>query len=319
MNVSRWDFETAVKASGLPAPSRLILLVLATRADTDTGVIPTEYSPSHTRLATDTGLSRRTVIDHLAAVENTGWLTVKRATVAQQRAHHTPNRYRLALPKTAAKLVQQPHPEAPKASATPAPPPTGASAGNAPGASAGAAQASATAAHNQTKELTTNYQAAAAATRTSAPAPAHERTRARLAELSATAVTRPDSYALVSTWARNLTTPIRDSVQRQLARAIDDLRNDLRADIDLTILRTALDDWATRGRTPGFITHCYDDAAQRARAALTTQDVPGSRVHQPASGSDRASKALGFLHPDDPYLTQRQPGEFRVIEGGRSA
>ncbi|WP_461118895.1 hypothetical protein [Saccharothrix stipae] len=53
-------------------------------------------------------------------------------------------------------------------------------------------------------------------------------------------------------------------------------------------------------------------------------------MQPPASGSDRASKALGFLDPRDPYLAhigrqqpsqqpQLPPGEFRVIEGGRSA
>jgi hypothetical protein len=314
MNVTRWDHERAVTASSLPAPSRHLLHVLAIRADADTGIIPAEYSPSHTQLAQDTGLSRRTVIDHLAAVERAGWLGVKRAPVAKQRAEHAPNQYRLALPKHAAKLVQQPHPAAPKASAAPA-----------PGGSAGAAQASATAAHNQTKELTTNYQAAAAASRTSAGA----HTRDRLAQLDATAVRRPDAYALVSSWAQHLTTPLLDTQRRDLAKTVDTL---LAEGAQLPILRTALDDWATRGRTPAFLRYCYQDAAQRARAAETgpgALDVPGSRVHQPAPGSDRASKALGFLDPRDPYLArqgahhhqpqQLSPGEFRVIEGGRTA
>lgn len=332
MNTTRWDFERAVTASTLPAPSRLILLVLATRADTDTGRIPAEYSPSHARLAQDTGLSRRTVIDHLAAVETAGWLTVKRAPVTQQRTQHTPNTYRLALPKTAAKLVQQLHTEPPKASAAPAPAPrkasataapapTRGSATAAPGASAGAAQASATAAHNQNKELTTNHQAPSGASRTSAGAPAHEHTRARLAELNDTAVRRPDAYALVSTWAQALTTPIRTETQRALAKHVDQLLADLGPRADLTTLRAALDDWANRGRTPGFIINCYDDAARATRAALTSQDVPGSRVQPPAKApTRRLAKALAALHPDDPARAELlgavpSPPALRMIEG----
>lgn len=165
-------------------------------------------------------------------------------------------------------------------------------------------------------EITTKPLAAAAATRTSA--------HARLAELNDTAVQRPDAYALVSTWARDLATPIRTETQRQLAKTVDTLLADLGPRADLAILRTALNDWATRGRTPGFITHCYDDAARAARAALNSQDVPGSRVHQPAGRSARGDKVRGWLSVDEDYQAQASENQFaafapRVIEGGRSA
>ena len=280
MNTNRWDFERAVTASNLPAPSRLVLLVLAIRADATTGTIPAEFSPSHAQLAADTGLSRRAIVTHLAAVEADGWLRVKRAPIAQQRAEHTPNQYRLALPKTTEKLVQDVHPEPPKASAPAAPPPTRASAPRAPRLVQEVHQASAGGAHNQTTTNQLHNQAPSGATRTSAGA----RTRATLEHLNATAVTRPDSMTLVSTWARTLKAPIRLPVQRELAREIDRLRDDLRADVDPTLLQAALNLWAAKGRRPAFLPHCYDDAAQSARAA-TTPDVPGSRVHQPARPS----------------------------------
>jgi len=176
-------------------------------------------------------------------------------------------------------------------------------------------------------ELTTQPRAAAAATRTSAAA----RTRDRLTDLNATAVRHPDAWALVSTWAHDLAVPIRSNTQRALARQVDDLLTDLGPRADLTILRTALDRWARDGRTPRFLVHAYDDAARAHRAATTpptSTDVPGSRVHQPAQPTKRLAKALAALHPDDPFLSQFQagaepaalpPGEFRVIEGGRSA
>lgn len=154
-------------------------------------------------------------------------------------------------------------------------------------------------------------------------------TRAALEHLNATAVTRPDSHTLVSTWAHTLTPPIRTTTQRELAHAIDQLRNDLRADVDPNLLRAALDDWATRGRSPAFLKHCYDDAAQAARAATMT-DVRASRVHQQArpvvEPTKRVRKAMAALHPDDPFLSQfgtghaaLPPGELRVIDGGMTA
>lgn len=346
---SRWDFERAVTASTLPPPSRLILLTLATRADSDTGVIPAAYSPSHARLATDTGLSRRTVIDHLAALETARWVKVKRAPVARQRAEHAPNTYRLMIPtgartapetspEPAPELVQELHPEPPKASAAPAPPPIEASATAAPGRVQEMHRGSATAAHVPDQVLTTTTKAAAAATRTSAQTPAHERTRARLAELSANAVKHPDGLALVLAWERQLPDPLRPAVRAALAKQIDTLLTDLGTRANLPTLRAALDDWATRGRTPGFLAHCYDDATQRARAALTSQDVPGSRVQPPAGGrpplSKRAAKALSYLAPDDPLRAefgmpvaapvQDSPPAVAgfnplIIEGGRSA
>jgi hypothetical protein len=287
MHTNRWDHERAVTASNLPAPSRLLLLVLAIRADATTGIIPAEFSPSHAALAADTGLSKRTVVDHLAAVEKAGWLRVKRAPVAQQRADHTPNQYRLALPKTAEKLVQELHPEPAKASATAAPPPTRASAAPAPGLVQELHGASAGAAPNQTNYTTKNNQAPSGASRTSASAPAPTRTRTALEHLNATAV-QPDAYTLVSAWAQTLEPPLLRDDQHPIAKAVNDL---LREGAQPHILREALNDWTIRGRTIGFLRNCYQDAAQAARTATTT-DVRGSRVGPQARPSTTDQRVL---------------------------
>jgi len=110
------------------------------------------------------------------------------------------------------------------------------------------------------------------------PAHTHERTRgATPAELNTNAV-KPTAYNLVAAWAKTLDPPLLASQQRPLAKAVDDL---LAEGAQLPILRAALNDWATRGHSPAFLRHCYQDAAQAARAAQTptsTPDVPGSRV-----------------------------------------
>lgn len=93
----RWRITKAVRASGLPAPARLIMLVLADVAEVGTAEIPERFTPSIAVLAEETGLDRSTVKRHLAALEAAGWIdrTVPDAR-AQGRCERT--RYRLTLP-----------------------------------------------------------------------------------------------------------------------------------------------------------------------------------------------------------------------------
>lgn len=327
-NTSRWDFERAVLASDLPAPRRLILLALATRADAETCRIPDEYSPSHARIADDTGLSRRTVVDHLAALETGGWVKITRPSPAQQRAEHKPNQYRLRIPKNARHTpetgVQELHPDTPEASATAA---HGASAGAAPHQetrvqllhTARVQELHTYQTTNQTKE-----QSAAAQPPAPAREPAHThaspRTRERptAAELNRTAA-RPDAYRLVAAWA-NTQPPgrILDPDRRELAKHLDTL---LAQGATLTILKAALDLWSDKGRTPSFLPHAYREAATQAQpegqTGHPTRDVRGSRVRQPARGSARGEKARAWLAlgktDTDPSDAAWSP---RVIEGG---
>lgn len=94
---SRWEVERAVLGSNLPAPARLVLLVLLIQADArtlDTG----KYSPSLTGLARATGLGRSTVARELNRLEAEGWLTRDRPAPAEARAKRTRTSYRITSP-----------------------------------------------------------------------------------------------------------------------------------------------------------------------------------------------------------------------------
>ena len=93
----RWRITKAVRASDLPAPARLIMLVLADVAEVGTAEIPERFTPSIRVLAQETGLDASTVKRHLNALDKAGWLdrTVPDGT-AQGRMERT--RYRLTLP-----------------------------------------------------------------------------------------------------------------------------------------------------------------------------------------------------------------------------
>lgn len=120
---TRWEFERAVFSSGLPAPSRLLLLTLAAHTEAATCVVPAKFTPSLTTLADRTGLGRRTVVDHLDALDASGWLDRRKPDVADQRSKRARTQYRLTIPTgagaapidlptsagAAPALVQEPH------------------------------------------------------------------------------------------------------------------------------------------------------------------------------------------------------------------
>jgi hypothetical protein len=96
MSAARWEIERAVRSSGLPYPARLVVLMLLTRADAATAVVPLAHSPSLATLAADTGLGRSTVARHLAIVEEAGWVTRHRSVRAAEE--QAPNWYEVHLP-----------------------------------------------------------------------------------------------------------------------------------------------------------------------------------------------------------------------------
>lgn len=98
--VTRWEITKAVRRSDLPAPSRLVMFVLADVAEVGTAEIPAKFTPSLRVLAEETGLDRSTVKRHLAALEVGGWLVRVRPDVQAQREGER-TRYRLALPADA--------------------------------------------------------------------------------------------------------------------------------------------------------------------------------------------------------------------------
>lgn len=95
--VTRWTVTRAVRASDLPAPSRLIMLTLADVADTGTAEIPARFTPSLNDIARETGLDKSTVVRHLSALDAAGWVVrTKPDYAAQMRGE--PTRYRLTVP-----------------------------------------------------------------------------------------------------------------------------------------------------------------------------------------------------------------------------
>jgi len=95
---SRWEFERAVFASELPAPSRLILLTLAAHTDAATCVVPAKFTPSLSTLAERTGLTRKTVMVHLDLLDTAGWVDRLKPDPAAQRSQRARTQYRLTVP-----------------------------------------------------------------------------------------------------------------------------------------------------------------------------------------------------------------------------
>lgn len=100
----RYRVTTAVRRSKLPAPAKLVMLVLADVADVGTAEIPPHRTPSLTQLTKETGLSRSTVAAHLLALEEAGWVVRTRPTTAEALGQWERTRYQLRVP---ADLVQE--------------------------------------------------------------------------------------------------------------------------------------------------------------------------------------------------------------------
>jgi hypothetical protein len=94
---SKFDVTAAVRGSDLPAPARLLMLVLADVANPTTAETLPSYTPSLVQLVKETGLGAATVKRYLTALEVAGWLTRKRPSAeASRRGERT--RYRLKIP-----------------------------------------------------------------------------------------------------------------------------------------------------------------------------------------------------------------------------
>lgn len=100
---TRWEITKAVRASDLPAPARLIMLVLADVAEVGTAEIPQQHTPSLKVLARETGLNESTVKRHLTALDGAGWILRLRPAPQDARLRGERTRYRLTLPGGAEK------------------------------------------------------------------------------------------------------------------------------------------------------------------------------------------------------------------------
>lgn len=102
----RWRVTRAVRASSLPAPSKLIMLTLADIADAGTAEIPARFTPSLSQLAIETSLDRSTVKRHLAALDEAKWLERERPGTAEALGRGERTKYRLLIPRGSEPLPQ---------------------------------------------------------------------------------------------------------------------------------------------------------------------------------------------------------------------
>jgi DNA-binding transcriptional ArsR family regulator len=114
---ARWRVTRAVRGSTLPAPAKLIMLVLADVADVGTAEIPPNRTPSLTVLARETGLGRSTVTTHLRALEAAGWIVRTKPTTAEALGQYERTRYQLRVPASEPALADDLVPEPVEASA----------------------------------------------------------------------------------------------------------------------------------------------------------------------------------------------------------
>jgi DNA-binding transcriptional MocR family regulator len=96
-SADRWTVERGLRDSGLAPSARLVALSLLTRAEAGTAEIPSEFAPSLSMLASDTGLSKSGVKNALSELESGGWLTRDRNFV-RSWAEGLPTGYKLHLP-----------------------------------------------------------------------------------------------------------------------------------------------------------------------------------------------------------------------------
>lgn len=104
---TKWEINRAVRASNLPAPSRLIMLTLSDIAEAANAEIPERRTPSLTVLARETGLGRSTIATHLTLLEQGGWIARERPDIVAARTRGERTCYRLAIPE-GVELVQEP-------------------------------------------------------------------------------------------------------------------------------------------------------------------------------------------------------------------
>lgn len=87
----------ALRTSGLPAPSRHIMLTLSDLADAQTGVIPADRTPSLRELGEWTGLGKGPIAKHLNLLEEHGWVFRTVPPIELARREHARTTYRLAV------------------------------------------------------------------------------------------------------------------------------------------------------------------------------------------------------------------------------
>jgi hypothetical protein len=94
----RFEFERAIRRSGLPPLSRLLALTIATWASAESGVIPTEHQPAQSVLLEATGLSKSAFLNHREVLVQAGWISYTSPDPEKARREHAQNEYFIHIP-----------------------------------------------------------------------------------------------------------------------------------------------------------------------------------------------------------------------------
>lgn len=96
---SRFEFERAIRRSGLPPLARLLALTVATWADTETGRIAIRNQPAQSVLLEATGLSKSAFLTHRKTLLGEGWLKCKSPERIKAQKEHAQNVYSIHIPE----------------------------------------------------------------------------------------------------------------------------------------------------------------------------------------------------------------------------
>jgi len=95
---SRFEFERAIRRSGLPPLSRFLALTIATWADADTGLIARKNQPAQSVLLEATGMSKSSFLAHRKTLIDAGWVRCDSPDPIKAQKEHAQNVYFILIP-----------------------------------------------------------------------------------------------------------------------------------------------------------------------------------------------------------------------------
>lgn len=95
---SRFEFERAIRRSGLPPLARLLALTIATWADAETGAIAKRNQPAQSVLLEATGMSKSSFLTYRKTLLDDGWLACKSPDRIKAQKEHAQNVYSILIP-----------------------------------------------------------------------------------------------------------------------------------------------------------------------------------------------------------------------------
>ena len=95
---SRFEFERAIRRSGLPPLARFIALTIATWADAETGSISRKNQPAQSVLLEATGMSKSSFLTHRKTLLDDGWVKCVSPDKIKAQKEHAQNVYSIHIP-----------------------------------------------------------------------------------------------------------------------------------------------------------------------------------------------------------------------------